>query len=176
MMRLRIEVQPGRLEVDKKLMRATLRAAGAEVAAVARRLIRQSGGTGQLYRGRRASAPGQAPLNQTGRLAGSFRIRVYRSGEGVSITDEARSRTGSGAPYALFLEKGARGGVSSFGRGGKSLSNFRIGADRRAGKVGNRVVEPRPFLTVALDMRRTSPTPRIGNSLNQGIKFVKLKA
>lgn len=176
MIRLRVTIQPGRIDLDKRLLRATMRSAGSEVAAVARQLIRASAGSGRLYRGRRASAPGEPPVGRTGQLAAGLRVKVYKSGEGVTIRDTARSAGGSGAPYALFLEKGARGGVGSFKKGVKGRSNWRIGRDRHAGKVGNRLVMPRPFLTTALQMREASIAQRVAASINGGLKFVKQRA
>jgi hypothetical protein len=172
--RLNVTVQGGRLELDKKLLRQTMRAAGTEVAAVARGLIRGSAGGGRLYRGHRASAPGQPPASQSGQLASSIRVKVYKSGEGVTIRDTAQSRGGSGAPYALFLEAGAYGG-----RHRRPDHRKQTAAMRKARAIARgetRMMEPRPFLSTALDMREASIAQRVAASINQGMKFVRQKA
>jgi hypothetical protein len=166
MFRLAITVQAGRLELDKKLLRATLRSAGNEVAATARGLIR-AGGPKMPKQRRPASKPGQPPMNQTGKLAAGLVVRVYRNGEGVQIIDTARSAKGSGAPYALFLEKGARNfgpRVHNFGR--------RVNA-RKVADISKRELLPRPFMSAALDKVSASLVPRLAASVNQGMKFVK---
>ena len=185
--RLQVTVQGGRLELDKKLLRATMRAAGTEVASAARKLIRGTGGGAKLRGGRRkASAPGQPPASQTGALASSIKVRVFKSGEGVAIRDVARSGPNhDGAPYALFLEKGAkRGGgntrdkanillAGEVGRRGRILrSKNRL----KAGAISQtRVLQPRPFLSVALASREASIAERVADSINQGIKFTRQK-
>src|ERR1700733_11845529 len=164
-------VGAGRLELDKKLLRATLRSAGGEVVSVARSLIRASGeGKDQAHR---TSLPGEAPSSHTGALAAGIKVNVFKSGEGVSIVDTARSRSGSGAPYPLFLEMGARGG------GGKKGSR---NAYKRVNRkyvlvsvTGTRVVEPRPFLTAALTMREASILQRIKAAVESGMKFNRQK-
>lgn len=177
MIRLKVDVKAGRLELDKRLLRATLRTAGNEVAGVARALIRKGTGSGRLYRGRRASAPGQPPVSSSGLLSRSIRVRVFKSGEGVAIRDTAF--------YALFLQSGATGGggnsrsqanilpAGQRGRGGRILR----GKNRmKAGAVSkSRVLLPRPFLTVALQQREASIAQRVAASINQGMKFVRQK-
>lgn len=173
MLRLSVDIEPGRLSLDKRLTRAVMRAAGAEVAAVARAMIRGSAGSGRFYRGPggsakayrggykkggyTASSPGQPPVSVTGTLARSISVRPFKSGEGVTIKDTMF--------YALFLEKGARGG----GGGGKSSRNKRGGA----GTV--RVLEPRPFLTAALAQREASIAQRVQASIADGLKFERIK-
>ena len=176
--RLAVTVEGGRLELDKKLLRATMRAAGSEVLGVARGLIRGTGAGGKLYRGRKASAPGTPPVNRTGALAAGLKVKVFKSGEGVAIRDTARSRTGSGAPYALFLEKGAKGG----GGDTSNPANFLPGRNargrrrmKRSAISQKRVLQPRPFLSVALASREASIAQRVAESINSGLKFVKQK-
>ena len=177
MIRLSVTVSGGRLELDKKVLRQTMRAAGTEVAAVARQLIRRGGTTGPRG-GKRASSPSQPPANHSGLLASSFRVTVYKSGEGVSVRDTAF--------YARFLETGAHGGggntkdkanilrAGQLGRSGRVLR----GQNRmKSGAVNKtRVLMPRPFLTIALAMREASIAQRVGMSINQGVKFVRMKA
>jgi hypothetical protein len=150
--RLAIVVPRGYTVVyGKKKLKALLRKAGAEVAAAARALVRNSSGSGRSYRGGGhpyrpgayvASAPGQAPVSVGGRLAASIKVRPSRDGESVSIRDLA--------PEALFLEKGAKG-------------------------RGRRILAPRPFLTVALDQRRASLEERIKASVVDDIEFRRVK-
>jgi hypothetical protein len=152
------------LSYGKKRLKALMRRAGAEVAAVARALIRRSAGGGREYRGSgggryrggykpghyTASAPGQSPVSVTGTLARSIKVRPFRSGEGVAVRDAAF--------YALFLEKGARGG------------------GRKGSKAGReRVLLPRPFLTAALEQREASIAQRIKDSIVNDIEFKRVK-
>ena len=170
--RLSITAPSYEFEYNKKHLRAVMRAAGAEIARVARASIRGSG-TGIVYRGTgggssaafrggyrkghfQASAPGQAPAKVTGTLAKSIRVRPFKSGEGVAIRDTAF--------YAVMLEGGAKGG----GPGRK----FR---NRRSGVGGSRVLQARPFLTAALTARQTSIAGRIEASVQQDIAFVRVK-
>lgn len=177
MIRLAVTVSPGRLILDKKLLRATLRGAGNEVASLARSLVRKSAGSGNQYGRHRASAPGQPPASLSGVLARSIKVRVYRSGDGVSIRDTAF--------YAKMLEAGAHGG------GGNTRNRANIlqaGEKNRRGRVlrgknrmkrsavsKTRLLEPRPFLTTALAMRQASIGVRIVTSVNQGLKFERQK-
>lgn len=177
MIRLSVTVEAGRIDLDKRLLRQTLRAAGAEVVGVARTLVRKSQGSGRLYRGKRSSAPGQPPISRSGDLARSFKVSVFKSGEGVAIRDAAF--------YARFLETGARGGggasrtrtnillAGQVGRRGRIL---RLKNRMKRGAVNKtRVLMPRPFLTTALQMREASIAQRVAVSINTGIKFVRQK-
>lgn len=68
------------------------------------RLIMRTRKTGRIYRvrgvRRRASAPGEAPANQTGRLVGSLRT-TYQDGGLTGIVSASTK-------YAFFLEFGTR--------------------------------------------------------------------
>ena len=172
---LKIAVPPYAFTIDKKLLRATLRRAGAEVAAVARRKITTAVGGGVIYRGPggsaakyrggytpgkyQASAPGQPPVSVTGSLAKSIKVRPFKSGEGVAIRDTQF--------YALFLEKGAKGG------GRKSVGGTRVRG--KSGIAAARVLAPRPFLQTALAERETSIAQRVKEAILQGVKFQRLK-
>lgn len=172
---LRIEIPAGyQLVFDKKRLKALLRSAGVEVAALARALIRRSEGGGRLYRGSggaryrggyraghyTASAPGKPPVSVTGNLARQIRVRPFRSGEGVAIRDLAF--------YALFLQQGARGGGRRKSGGAPVPGKGGIGKSR--------VLLPRPFLTAALDQRRDSLAARIKASIVDDVEFRRLKA
>lgn len=83
-----------------------------EVENTVKRLISAGGGSGRLYRTRlsrrggklyhRASAPGQPPSSDTGRLLGSVYHSIGEDGEGLY------GRIGYGVKYGLYLELGTR--------------------------------------------------------------------
>lgn len=174
--RLKVQVEGNYvLTYDKKRLKAIMRRAGAEVAALARSLIRRSEGGGKTYRGPGGSAakyrggykpgrytasqPGQAPTSVTGSLLGAIKARPFKSGEGVAIRDNMF--------YALFLEKGAKGG-----------SRKKSGGKRVRGEAGTstpRVLAPRPFLTVALEKREQSIAQRIKASIIDDIEFRRVR-
>jgi hypothetical protein len=176
MIALQIEIpQRYRTTFDKKNVTAVLRAAGAEIASVARRKIRQAVGGGRVYYGKgrgrhQASLPGQPPANWSGGLASSIRARPFKNGDGVLIRDAAF--------YALFLEAGARGGIGSGKRGVRGRRNAaqRRGGIRAVFPVGNRVLAPRPFLSAALADRSASLMPRIKDAVVKDIKFQRVSA
>ena len=174
MIRLNVSVPFAlRLTLDKRGKLAVLRKAGNEVASKARSLIRRAQGGGRTYYGGggskwrpkfhgkyQASAPGQPPVNVTGTLAKSIKVRPFPSGDGVAVRDSAF--------YALFLEAGASGGQGSGRKGVKGKRN------KRSGKVGSRVLAPRPFLSAALsgaDERALGA--RIEEALLRGIALRK---
>ena len=78
-----------------KQVRSVLLAAGNEVAAAARAMIRSGARKNR-------SKPGEPPHSQSGKLARSIRARAWRDGEGVTVR--------ASEYYALFLSLGARGG------------------------------------------------------------------
>lgn len=175
--RLGVVVEPrgAVLVFEKKKLRATMRRAGSEVLAVARKKLRGSpsgriyygiGGSAAKYRGGprkmryQASAPGEAPAAPTGTLERSLKVLPFKSGEGVAI----RARVF----YALFLENGAKGG-----------GRMRRGGVRVRGKAGigtARVLDARPFLTTALDERQNSIAARIRAAVVDDIAFKREKA
>lgn len=172
MFNLKIEVPPTAFVYDKTQLRRVLRAAGAEVAAVARAMIRRSAGAGRTYRkpgggSYRASAPGQAPVSRTGALAKSLKLRPFKNGDGIAIRDSQF--------YATILESGFTGG----GRSGGKLSS--ITKARRSGKKQRRMsaaraMKPRPFLTAALSQRAEGIEQRLKRAVIEGGKFERLKA
>jgi hypothetical protein len=82
-LRLEITLPPQiALDLDPRKVRAVLRSAGSEIAALARRKVRQTVGSGKTYYGagkgpHRASLPGQPPASWTGQLAGRVETRVF---------------------------------------------------------------------------------------------------
>jgi hypothetical protein len=174
MFKLKVTVSSGAFVVEKKLLRKVLRQEGNKVAATARMLLRSKAGGGRVYGRHQASAPGEPPALLSGKLARSIVVRMFKSGEGVAI----RSREF----YALFLEKGAKGGGNV--RGGakftlKSRLKKRLkgeGVLRQTAsskRLSTRVLEPRPFLDVALDRNQAQIGPRLRDAFVQGIAFRK---
>jgi hypothetical protein len=154
--RLAITVPAGYTIIAGKAgLRAVLRAAGVEVGARARALIRGGGKN-------RVSVPGEPPVSRTGTLASSIKVRPSKDGESVSIRDAAY--------YALFLEAGARGGVGSGKKGVRGKRN------KRRGVVGTRVLLPRPFLSTALDqVANAGLAERVQTAVVEGLKFQRGK-
>lgn len=143
------------VRLDKKEARSVLMGAGREVAAKARALI-QSGGK------KRISAPGMPPVSRTGKLVRSIRVRPWRDGDGVSIRDVMY--------YALFLEKGARGGVGSGKKGVKGRRN------KRGAVVGQRLLQPHPFMEPALNaVVGNGLAERMRDAYESGLRFKRGK-
>ncbi len=166
--KVRIRVDTGYLLTwDKKAAKQTYRRAAAELLAAARQKIRKGSGTGRRYYldggGRYvASAPGQPPASLTGALRRSGKASAFKSGAGFAVRFAAF--------YAVMLEGGARGGIGSrLGKAG-SVRN------RRGVVAGSRVLEPRPFLTAALQERGQSIESRIKDAIMDGIEFRRQKA
>ena len=158
-------IPPNQLFVfDKKALRKTFRQTGAEIAALAKRKIRQSG-TG-LRRPR--SLPGGPPASLTGTLIRSIRVIAFKSGEGVAVRATAF--------YAVMLEGGAQGGEgSNSGRGKKNAYQKRGRVRSRVSVVGRRVLLPRPFLSTALDEREASLGKRVQDAITVGVAFKRIK-
>lgn len=183
MIALYVTVPSGALEYEGKHVRQVLRSAGAEVSAVARSLIRASVGGGRTYRlpgggTYVASAPGQPPVNRTGVLSTSFRLRTFHKGHADGVSIRSRGKGKKDDFYSLFLEMGAKGGGRRWRNKPGAIHNtenariyFR--GDKNVGT--GRVLLPRPFLSVALGSRAASLTKRIGEAASQGIKFVRQK-
>jgi hypothetical protein len=169
--RLEIEIsQTGRLVYGKVRLKKLMRQAGGEIAALARALIRGAQGGGRSYYGPQgkhvASAPGEPPVSVTGKLAGSIKMRPFKSGEGVAVRETAF--------YALFLAAGAKGGVGSGRVGVRGQRNKR----NRRGEifaVGRRVLLPRPSLTAALEQREISLAARVQAAVLDDIEFRRIK-
>jgi hypothetical protein len=184
--RLRVHMPSYQFSYDKKQIRKVMRSAGTEVAQVARKMVSSAVGAGRVYYGPggsteyrtgakggryQASAAGSAPVRVSGTLARSLKVQVFKSGEGVSIRDSAF--------YALFLEAGAQGGVASGQKGVKGQRNVRQrrgGVNQLVSVTGVRQLQPRPFLTAALETREASIATRIAASLKDDIAFVRIKA
>jgi hypothetical protein len=160
------------LSLDKKLLKAIMRGAGQEIAGATRSLIRRGQGGGRTYYkpggGKRtASAPGQSPVSDTGELAKSVRVKAYSDGMGVKIIDNA--------PFALFLEAGAKGGGGPKGNRNKTTAHKRGVKRKILALSSSRVLEPRPFLSVVLDERADSIEARLKSAIMSGVKFEKRK-
>jgi hypothetical protein len=145
MFKLEVDVQAYALVYGKKNLRKILRQMGALVARKAKTLIRSS----------RTSTPGQPPMSRTGALAASIKIKPSKNGESVSVRDTMF--------YALFLKAGAKGG------GG----NKKAGRTKRGQTTTPRLLEPRPFLSAALDASRTAIQTKIQQSVRDDITMGK---
>ena len=153
---LHIDVPPGWTVVaGRQQVRAVMLAAGGEVAAKARAMIRSGSRKGP-------SKPGEPPHSVSGKLARSIRARAWKDGEGVTVR--------ASEFYALFLSLGAKGG------GGNTANKSNLVMERITSAAGpmtarkargfqpaivhrmkrgavskKRVLLPRPFLGPALD-------------------------
>jgi hypothetical protein len=176
MIGLEIEIpQRYRTAFDKKNVQAVLRAAGAEIASVARRKIRQAVGGGRVYYGKgrgrhQASLPGQPPASWSGNLAGSIRARPFKNGDGVLIRDTAF--------YDLFLEAGAKGVGSRRRKARSGNRNRRLlgGVNSPVPQGGRGVLAPRPALSAALAERSASIGPRVQQAVMKDMKFQRVSA
>jgi hypothetical protein len=177
--RVQVTVRRGYLALNKKELRATFRQAGNEIARDTRAMLRGAGG-GVVYRGPggsaqfrggykkgrfQASTPGAPPAHELGALAKSIRTKVFRNSDGVAIRATAF--------YALMLESGAQGGG---GRKGARNNYAKRGGKRFRVKInGQRVLAPRPFLTVALERRGPELARRLQNAIENGIEFKRTR-
>lgn len=161
-MRLVFVVPSVAFTYDKKLLRKVLRQAGNEIKATARSLIGRSA-SGRKYGAHIASAPGQPPGSVTGALASSLKVSV--KGDRVRVTDTALA--------AKFLETGAVGGG---GKGSASIGR----SHKRGGSKGKpqtkRIMQPRPFLSVAADEEAPRLEQQIEQALKAGIDLKVLKS
>jgi len=135
----------------KKALRTVMRQAGQEIAKDARALIRAGNK-------KNVSAAGQPPISKTGKLASSIKLSSKNNGLKVVISDTA--------PYALFLEAGAKGGGNRIKKAGRN---------KRTQMGTQRVLEPRPFLSVAAESNRGSLERRIAEALRQGVDLKKVR-
>jgi hypothetical protein len=167
--KLQIQIPKYELDFDKKLIKKIMRQAGTELAAAARAILRQSSGSGRIYNGIQASAPGEPPVKRTGELANSIKTKLLRGGMGVSVTDTA--------VFALSLEAGAAGGGGKKGSGQPRVHQKRSLDERIKAamlKGNNRVLLPRPYLTLALDQKESSIEDRVRRAIQQGIEFKRI--
>jgi hypothetical protein len=155
----------GKIIFGKKELTLVLRKAGQEVAATARASIAKKLTKAQVSRGvvRGASAPGQPPMSRTGELRSSIKTRVWRNGEGVTVSDTA--------PYASSLEVGAVGGGGKKGSGRKRQHRRR--SQSTAKPSSQRVLLARPFMEPALDAKRASIETRMKLAVNDGFAWVR---
>jgi len=142
---------------DKKAARQTFRRVGSEILRSARQKLRK-GGSGRTYyvAGGRyvASAPGQPPAVLSGRLRSSGKATVFKSGTGVVV----RFRDW----VSNVLEHGARA----------KGSRLKIGRRTARGvPFSPNVLEPRPFLSTAIEDARASIDARVKEAILSGIEF-----
>ncbi len=127
------------LLIDKSDVTKALRTIGKEIKANTKAAIMHAG-AGVAYGSHKASAPGEAPANLTGKLAASLKVSVR--GSTLKVTDTAK--------YALALESGSQGGGR--GKGGKSGASTRSGKTRTA--TTDRTLEARPYLSAELEQMK----------------------
>lgn len=96
-MALVLKLDETKLSLNKSALRKELRSIAKDIKNRTQQLIRSSIATGEKRGKHTASAPGQAPANQTGFLASSITYSVKR--DSVIIRDNSY--------YSLFLEAGA---------------------------------------------------------------------
>jgi hypothetical protein len=163
----------GSVLLDKREVKALMRAAGNDIRSQTARLLNKASGTGRVYRGMgggkyrggdpsgrgdRASSPGQPAVRVTNTLRGSLKTYVYPSGEGFAVRERAF--------YGLFLETGAHGGGPGTKRG------------RRAAQgqgQGTRVLEPRPALEAVMARSTAALNARVEKALRSGLKWKQTK-
>lgn len=160
--RFQIDLDASYFAYDRKATRLALRAAGNEIAAYARALIRSSRGTGPKH----ASLPGQAPANLSGFLASKIKVFLFKQGDGVAIRDMAY--------YSLFLEKGAHGGGGD--TRAYNMRYVKSGRRRMINIDQSRLLLPRPFLSTVLDQQKDSIEARLKTAIMSGMKFERRKA
>jgi hypothetical protein len=174
-MALKITVPPGYTVIwDKSTIGRVLRGVGNEVASFARAAIRAGAAT-KKRAARRAAKAGGPPVGRTGNLARNIKVTLWRTDLGVTVRDTARAARG-GAPYALFLEKGAQGGVGSGRKGVKGRRNQwkkSFGRNKiRVSVAGRRVLAPHPFLEPAAERAVADDLAgRVREAMLSGLKF-----
>ncbi len=151
--------------LERKEINKALTAAGKLVAASARTLIRTTAGQGRKYGGHVAGKPGQSPVNRTGQLAKDIGIESVRKFLAIRVVDKAF--------YAVALEDGAVGGGGQKGGRNARTSHKRGGRVTQASTA--RVLQPRPFLSVALDSRRAEITRRLQDAIQRDVLFKETK-
>lgn len=153
--RLKFNVPKELLALDKKETRRVLTELGKEIADTAKNLIQSQTNA--------PSKPGEAPASRTGKLASSMTVKVLK--DGVSVTD--------GQYYSLALEAGAKGGGA---KPGQRLRRGDKGTANKRDKAGtSRVLEPRPYLSTALDQLEGDISKRIEQALVNGISLKETK-
>jgi hypothetical protein len=172
----------GEVALDKRRLKAVMRAAGNDVRSKTAKLINQSsgggrsyaGGGGSRYRGAyvnhpyTASAPGEAPVRVSGTLRQSLKTYPFKSGEGFAV----RARI----YYALFLEVGAFGG-----RPGKSRQRERgklsrsVRSQRAKARGERREMEPRPFLDRVMEQEGPELDRRVRAALVNSLTWKQTK-
>lgn len=150
-MKLKIKVPTYALATEyKKELRKVMRQAGNEIVRDAKALVR-SGNKNTV------SIPGQPPISKTGALASAIKLSARNNGLKLIISDPMP---------ALFLEAGAKGG------GNRSKGKGRNKKEQLGTK---RVLEPRPFISVAAESNISSLEKRIATALRNGIDLKKVR-
>jgi len=164
---LAVSVPPEmQLSVGRKKLGQVLRAAGTEVAARARALIRARRIGGKKH----VSMPGMPPVSRTGVLASSIRAKLARNSRTVNIIDAAAAK--NQGFYARFLEVGAKGGGGDTRSGNMHTTKSGTRRMNKSAVNKTRVLLPHPFLSRALEqVSAAGLNQRIGAALIADIKF-----
>jgi hypothetical protein len=173
----------GEVALDKRQLKAVMRAAGNDVRSKTAKLINQSSGAGRTYAGGgggsryrgayvnhpyTASAAGDAPVRVSGTLRQSLKTYPFKSGEGFAV----RARI----YYALFLEVGAFGGSP-----GKSRQRVRgklsrsVRSQRAKARGERREMEPRPFLDRVMAQEQAAIDRRVHAALTNALTWKQTK-
>lgn len=174
----------GEVALDKRQLKAVMRAAGNDVRSKTAKLINQSSGAGRTYAGGgggsryrgayvnhpyTASAAGDAPVRVSGTLRQSLKTYPFKSGEGFAV----RARI----YYALFLEVGAFGGVPGGGskrRDHRTLSRS-VRSSRAKARGERREMEPRPFLDRVMAQEAPEIERRLRQAFDQALTWKQTK-
>jgi hypothetical protein len=175
----------GQVVLDKRQVKALMRAAAGEIRTATSRMINKAEGGGRFYRGMgggayrggykagmayRASSPGSPPARVTGTLRGSLKAYVYPSGEGFAVRERAF--------YALFLEVGAFGGGPRARRTARRDHRTASAAQRQARALARgetRVLEERPSLDVVMSRAAKTLNARVERAMFSGLTWKQTK-
>jgi hypothetical protein len=166
-MKLTFVVQSVALEFDKKLLRRILRQAGNEIRDTARSLIGRDQ-SGRKYGSHTASGAGNPPGIVSGLLARS--LKVSARGDRVTISDPAEKKD---AFYAVMLEAGAIGGGGR--KGSKNVGRSHKRGGSKGKPVTKRILQPRPFLSIAAQEEMPGLEKRINQALQKSVDLKILK-
>ena len=161
---IKLDIPEYFLQFDKKQVKKALRGAAQVVKKDAQALIRKSVAAGTRYGNHTASAPGQPPSSETGRLASSI---VVKSSRGLTVRVIDRQF------YALALEAGAVGGGGRAGE--RSSLGVKQGSTRKGTAGMTRVMAPRPYLSLALEQDAPELKRRIELSVMDCVSWKETK-
>lgn len=160
----------GQIALDKRELKALMRAAGNDIKNKTARLIAATEGGGRFYHYRKkpgtyhASTPGNPPVLASGDLRSSLKVYPYPSGEGFAVRARAK--------YATSLEAGAYGGTRGSGKRRehrKLAPSVRMARALARGET--RVLEARPFLSRVMDEQAAELDRRVRAAMTSALKW-----